>query len=256
MTVRRPIFIVGCPRSGTTLLRLILDSHPNISCGPESHFLTDMEGIVGRYWHRITPFGFAKTYWHEKIAEFFDSFQMEHARARGKSRWADKTPKYSIKLAFINDVFPDAQVVHVIRDPYDVVASHRERWGYKSALECANRTWREYITSARSVGTTLPPERYREVRYEELVAKPEAVVRSLIEYLGEPWTETILDYQKFDHNMAGQKHAKLTEQRRQSAGESSTIYQSRVGAGKRELDPFLKFALRRKSAGLMKELGY
>jgi hypothetical protein len=252
----RPIFIVGCPRSGTTLLRLILDSHPHISCGPESHFLTDLEAIVGRYWHRLQPFGFEKRYWHEKIATFFDSFQMEHARARGKSRWADKTPKYSVKLAFINEVFPDCQIVHVIRDPYDVVASHRERWGYKSAVRCAMHTWKQYVTEARAVGGVLPANRYREIRYEQLVASPEPVLRELLEYLGEPWVGAILEYQQFEHNMAGQKHEKLTERRRQSACESATIYRSRVGAGRGELDPFLRALLRTRSRDLIKELRY
>lgn len=256
MAALRPIFIVGCPRSGTTLLRLILDSHPNISCGPESHFLTDLEAIVGRYWHRIKPFGFDKPYWHEKIAAFFDSFQMEHARARGKARWADKTPKYSIRLPFINEIFPECQVVHMIRDPYDVVASHRERWGYKSALLCAMRTWKEYVTEARAAGRGMPAGRYKEIRYEQLVGNPEPVVRELLDYLGEPWVGSILEYQQFEHNMAGQKHEKLTERRRQSAGESATIYKSRVGAGRGELDPFLKAVLRSRSGDLMKELGY
>ena len=252
----RPIFIVGCPRSGTTLLRLILDSHPNISCGPESHFLTDLEAIVGRYWHRMKPFGFEKSYWHEKIRDFFDSFQLEHAAARGKTRWADKTPKYSTKLEFINDIFPESQVVHVIRDGYDVVASHRDRWGYKSAFECAARTWKDYIVAAREGGRTLPPSRYKELRYEKLVAAPEAVIRELLEFLGEPWVDSILEYQKFEHNMAGDKHQHLTEKRRQASGESSTIYQGRVGAGKRELDPLLRLVLQRRAGDLMKELGY
>lgn len=48
-----PIFIVGCQRSGTTMLRLILDSHPRISCGPETRFLEDMERIVGADWKRL-----------------------------------------------------------------------------------------------------------------------------------------------------------------------------------------------------------
>jgi len=51
-----PVFIVGCPRSGTTLLRIMLDSHPRISCGPEAHFVADMERITGRRWYQLEPF--------------------------------------------------------------------------------------------------------------------------------------------------------------------------------------------------------
>jgi len=255
MQKNAPIFIVGCPRSGTTLLRLILDSHSNISCGPETHFLTDLESVVGRYWHRLEMFKFEKNYWHAKVADFFDSFQREYAAARGKGRWADKTPKYSVKLPFLDAVFPHAQFVHLIRDPHDVVASHRERWGYRSAATCASRTWREYVSSASGFGRTLPAGRYIEMRYEELVAEPESTMRRLLEFLGEPWEPAILEYDKHEHGM-GEKHQKLTEKRRQSSGDASTIYRSRVGAGRQELDLFLKMLLRHRSAGVMKELGY
>ena len=250
-----PIFMVGCPRSGTTLLRLILDSHRNISCGPETHFLTDLESITGRYWHRLEHFKFGQEYWHAKVAGFFDSFQREYAEARGKGRWADKTPKYSVRLPFINAVFPHAQFLHLIRDPHDVIASHRERWGYRSAVTCASTTWREYVSAAREFGRSLPPERYFELRYERLVSEPESTMRAVVGFLGEPWDPAILEYNKFEHGM-GEKHQKLTEKRREAAGDSSTIYRSRVGAGRHELDPLLKLLLRRRSAGLMKELGY
>jgi hypothetical protein len=250
-----PIFVVGCPRSGTTLLRLILDSHPNISCGPETHFLIDFESIVGRHWYRIEMFKFGKPYWHAKIAEFFDSFQREYANARGKSRWADKTPTYSKRLPFLNDLFPDAQFIHLIRDPHDVVASHRSRWGYKAAARCALQKWHRYVTMARAFGRTLPPGRYHEVRYENLVSGPEPTTRALIEFLGEAWDPVILDYNRFEHGI-GDKHGKLTASRRQSAGEQSTIYKSRIGAGRNELDPFLRLLLRSRSTPLMKELGY
>jgi hypothetical protein len=67
---QKPIFIIGSPRSGTTLLRLILDSHPNISCGPETHFLVDLSKIVNVHWEQVEAFGFDKAYWHQKLASF------------------------------------------------------------------------------------------------------------------------------------------------------------------------------------------
>jgi hypothetical protein len=145
--------------------------------------------------------------------------------------------------------------VHLIRDAHDVVASHRERWGYRSAVRCAARTWREYVTAARTFGQSLPSDRYTELRYEQLVADPETVMRQLIEFLHEPWEPAILEYTRFEHGMRD-KHQKLTEKRRQSAGESSTIYRSRVGAGKREIDPLLRGLLWSRSGRLLKDLGY
>ncbi len=234
-------------------MRLILDSHPDISCGPETHFLSDLEAIVGRHWYQIELFGFEKDYWHTKIGEFFESFQMDYARARGKKRWADKTPKYARKLPFLNAVFPKSQFVHLIRDAYDVVASHRRRWGYRSAATCASRTWRESISMAREFGQTLPSSRYTELRYEQLVTEPESTVRGLLEYLEEPWIPGVLEYTQFDHDIHD-RHDKLTEVRREE--DSRTIYQSRKGAGKKELDAFLKLLLLVRSGSLMKKLGY
>src|SRR5205085_6800691 len=171
-TSNRPIFIVGCQRSGTTLLRLMLDSHPNVSCGPETRFLQDFAKLTSESWDRLSLYGFPKSYWLDKSAEFFDSFQTEYAKSRGKTRWADKTPRYALSLGYINELFPASQIVHVIRDGRDVGASHRDRWGYWSAVKAVEK-WQRYIRAARRVGERMPGDRYAEVRYEELVRDPE-----------------------------------------------------------------------------------
>src|SRR4051794_12588174 len=194
-TTPRPIFIVGCPRSGTTLLRLMLDSHRNISCGPETHFLTDLAKLTDESWRRLGLFGFPKEYWHGKVADFFESFQVDYARRRGKTRWADKTPIYTPILGFVTELFPTSQIIHVIRDGRDVVASHREKWGWRSGTR-STRKWPRYVRIARDVGAMLPPERYLEVRYERLVADPEAVMREVLGFLDEPWDPAVLEHHK------------------------------------------------------------
>src|SRR5439155_14058081 len=98
-----------------TLLRLILDSHPDISCGDETHVLGPMERMLDR-WPALERYGFGRDYWYQKMANFFESFQREYAERRGKRRWADKTPEYSLSLDFINELFPTCQVVHIIRN--------------------------------------------------------------------------------------------------------------------------------------------
>src|SRR3954453_6132576 len=113
---QRPIFIVGCQRSGTTLGGLMLDSHPNISCGPETRFLADMAKITTENWKRMSHFGFDKDYWHRSIARFFEGIQQDYAASKGKTRWADKTPRYALSLGFIDQLFPRCQVIHVVRD--------------------------------------------------------------------------------------------------------------------------------------------
>ena len=153
----RPIFIVGCQRSGTTMLRLMLDSHSQISCGPETRFLEDLERIVGPDWKRLSQFGYSQEEWLRRIREFFEGIQSDYARSRGKTRWADKSPRYALHIPFLLQVFPDAQIVHVIRDGRDVAVSHRKRFGYWSSVKSSVK-WPRYIRAARTAGLALPPE--------------------------------------------------------------------------------------------------
>jgi hypothetical protein len=254
---RPPIFIVGCQRSGTTLLRLILDAHPNVSCGPETLFLVEFaERLTGvRHWQHLAQFGFPKEYWQERVAELFDAVQGDYARRRGKARWADKTPRYAVHLDQIDALFPTCQVVHVIRDGRDVVASHRHRWGYLSALKAVKK-WPWYVHAARAAGARLAAQgRYHEVRYEELVSDPEAALRELLDFLGEPWDEAVLEYDRQPHDVQP-RYAAFSSSRRVAAGERSAIYRSRVGAGHRELDPLLRLLVRLFGGATLRELGY
>jgi len=94
----RPIFIVGCPRSGTTLLRLILDSHPSISAGPESRFLWGIRAIEERNWPTLAGFGLDRAEWHDNVRSLFEAFHLRYAEHQGKIRWADKSPDYALML--------------------------------------------------------------------------------------------------------------------------------------------------------------
>lgn len=252
---QKPIFIIGSPRSGTTLLRLILDSHPNISCGPETHFLSEFSKIVNSRWQQIEPFGFEKAYWNQKIASFFDSFQTEYAEKRGKKRWAEKTPKYTTMLDFINELFPDSQMIHIIRDGRDVVTSHRDRWGYQVAMRSIN-DWKTYVTMANEFGKKVPSDRYFELRYENLVTAPEETLRPLFDYLQEPWNPIVLKHNEVEHDMREAPTSTTTDKSRRTVSAKSAIYSSRVGAGKGELDPVLKAIFYFRAGKLMDELGY
>jgi len=253
-TGTRPIFIVGCQRSGTTLVRLMLDSHPDISCGPETRFLADLARITTRDWKRMAHFGFDKDYWHRATAQFFDTIQRDYAASRGKIRWADKTPRYALILDFIDQLFPRCQVVHVVRDGRDVVASHRHRFGYVAAARAAEK-WPRYIRAARRAGTRLGPERYLEVRYEALVADPKGTMQELLEFLGEPWDDAVLHHDDYLHDVAD-KYAAFAQGRRGQGGEASAVYRNRVGAGRKELGVGLKFLLFMRAGRQLRELGY
>jgi len=251
----RPIFVIGSPRSGTTLLRLILDSHPRISCGEETHFLRDLEAVVGRNWDLVATYGLSREWWIEHIRGLYEAFQAEVLTRSGKTRWAEKDPTYTLHLPFIEELFPTAVYVHLLRDGHDVVASFRDRWGYKSAARAARSEWARYVTAARDLGTRLPADRFLELRYEELVADPAGQGQRLFDFVGETWEPTVLDFDPKDHS-ATDRYQWFTAQRREAGGDGSTIYQSRVGAGGRSLDPMLRTILRRRHGDLLRELGY
>jgi hypothetical protein len=249
-----PIFIIGCPRSGTSLLRLILDSHSQISSGPETHFLVELAKIFGPYWERLERFGFDRDYWSTRIADFFSSFQIEYAKKRGKSRWCEKTPRYTEHLDFIDTLFPDAQFLHVIRHGLDVVASHRDRWGLFRAIR-ASDTWRNYVTLGRTFGGRLPAERYLELRYEDLVLHAEETGRKIFDFLNEPWELAVLEYERSDHDMS-EDGTQFRRRRRREGGDDAMIFRSRIGAGAREAGPMLQALFWIKSRKLLAELGY
>lgn len=254
-TGEQPIFIVGSPRSGTTLLRLVLDSHPRLSCGEETHFLRELEPIVGRHWRMVEPYGFDRAYWLGRIRDLYAGFQADYLARRGKARWAEKDPTYTLQLPFIEELFPSAQYVHLVRDGHDVVASFRDRWGYRSAARAAHGEWRRYVEAARSFGAALPAGRYHELRYEMLVNSSESTVRDLLAFLGEAWDPAVLRFDELAHD-ATERYARFTAERRREGGEDSAIYRSRVGAGVTGLDPVLRRLLLHSSGRLLGELGY
>lgn len=249
-----PIFIVGCHRSGTTLLRLMLDSHPNISCGPETRFLEDLAKLTDRNWSYLRNYGLPREYWNQKFAEMFGSFQLEYAQNRGKSRWADKTPRYALSLNYITDLFPTCQVIHVIRDGRDVVASHRDRWGYWSAVKAVEK-WPRYIRAARAAGSSLPSDRYYEIRYEDIVGQTEPSLRRLLEFLHEPWNSAVLEHDNHPHHVA-EHYAGFVATRRAAANANASVYSSRVGAHSREIGPLLEILFRLRAGRTLADLGY
>lgn len=187
-----PVFIVGCPRSGTTLLRRMVNAHPNLSAGPETHFLIVLKNIEVLRWNQLSLFGITQAQWHSHVRELFSWVHSQRAEREGKSRWVDKTPGYALILDFIDELYPDSQIIHLLRDPHDVVDSWRRRVGPVKARE-AVKAWPEHVRAARAFRDKHSPDRFTEIRYEELVANPKDVMSALLSWLGEPWDEAILD---------------------------------------------------------------
>src|SRR2546426_6079816 len=117
-----------------------------------------------------------------------------YARLSGKPLYGDKTPRYVLNLPQLADLFPEARFVHIIRDGRDVTMSLLEKdWGANNAVEGA-LIWKRSVEAGREAALILGPARYREISYERLIDDPEAVVRSVCEFIELPFDAGMLRY--------------------------------------------------------------
>jgi len=211
----RPIFIVGVHRSGTTLLRFMLNSSPRIYIPPESDFIprfflrnpqeqlnrkrvsTILNAIFAEYrfgseWQGDPPHidAFIQSMTSPTPSGFLATLYGSYAQQHGAQRWGDKTPIYASYIDLLHRLFPDAQFIHIIRDGRDVAVSMLEKWGKSEVhvdLFFAARNWARRIKQAQESGSRLGPQRYYEMRYERLVRDPETELEALCHFLDEPY---------------------------------------------------------------------
>ena len=215
-------FIVGVPRSGTTLLRLMLDAHPDLAIPAETHFLP----ALIRTWRRMEADGADEAERRRQVFELITdhrrwpdwgieadalmtelerrrpltladaarSVHLVHAAHQGKPRWGDKSTAYLARMPRIQSALPEARFVHLVRDGRDVALSLAEvSWGTDD-LEQAARQWAEGIGLARRRAARLTPDSYMEARYEDLVSDPEPVLRRICELIDLGWDPAMLRY--------------------------------------------------------------
>jgi len=231
-------FICGVPRSGTTLLRLMMDAHPEMAIPPETHFapkliraLEDESGDAARdraheliTGHPRWPdFGLDAGELRDRFdsADPFDAatalraFFGLYADGAGKPRWGDKSPKYVRRMRLLHRTLPEARFIHVIRDGRAVALSlSGVSWGPRTAAEAAER-WVDDIERARKLARRLP---YTEVRYEELVADPEPSLRRACELCELPWTDQMLAF----HEGAAERMSESTRDLKPGSGGTVT----------------------------------
>ena len=189
----RPIFIVGTKRSGTTLMRLILDSHDRIAIGHESGFMRAVEAtkrlpdyIYGDGWYR--RFGVNDDEMKRRLRDFYSSIFEKHARLQGKPRWGEKTPDNLFLIEEMFAMWPEAQFLCTVRHPGAVIASlARWNWEFDRALDY----WLSaYAASQRA--RHLGEASWYQVRYEDLVVAPRATLAGVLDFLNEPWSNSLL----------------------------------------------------------------
>ena len=202
--------IVGCGRSGTTLVRAILDAHPSVAVPDETNILPRLvrdrrhyermgyfatglflKGICGRHefatWN-LDPndprlwdaFGWRRV---RTVVDAVRALYGFYAATRGKSRYGDKTPRYADHIPLLAETWPETKFIHVVRDGRDVALSFLEsRFGATTVAQAAT-LWKRRVTTAHEAGQSLGPRRYLEVRYEHMVEDVEATAGSLCDFL-------------------------------------------------------------------------
>ncbi|MCW2924469.1 MAG: sulfotransferase [Thermoleophilia bacterium] len=219
---RPPFFIVGSDRSGTTMLRLILDrAGPSIP--PETMFITDFAGawhkgsgledhdaaceLTRKVWHhpRVNLWGLeGEPEMPPKGLSHREAFRwaveqpfLAYMRREGKEWWADKTPPHIDHIPFLADVFPGAQFIELVRDGRDVALSIMGLpFGGNNAWVTGKR-WAHCIREGAKARAERPGDMIM-VRYEDLVHEPEREVRRVSEFLGIPYDEDMLHVEKTD----------------------------------------------------------
>jgi hypothetical protein len=206
-----PIFIVGCPRSGTSLLRNLLRSHPHLTFPRESHFIPAFYRAYGnprnsseaiRLARRILGIHWIQD-WNLNIeadalsgertfAGMVSRLFAEYARTQHKERWGDKTPQYVTEIPTLREIFPASKIIHIYRDGRDVALSWLRVGFDPHNLFTAARLWRTYVSAGRIVGQNLPEAAYAEVRYETLLSQPEETMREVCAFVGEPYDPAVL----------------------------------------------------------------
>jgi hypothetical protein len=214
------VIVLGVRRSGTTLLRVMLDRNAELAIPDESYFVPqlarrhrgtvhvdafvdDLRRLPTLVEWNLAPDAVARRLrprmtTGEAIAAVFETYAAE----RGKTRWGDKTPLYMQHLPLVERLFPTARYVHLIRDGRDAALSFlsvppgimTEGWGHPRDAAGFACQWATEVRDARALGERVGSGRYLEVRYETLVAEPEAELSRICSFAALDYGDAMLAY--------------------------------------------------------------
>ncbi len=217
-TIEGPVFLVGCPRSGTTLVQQMLDAHPRVAIAPETFFLRRFWAKKKKWGSLLDEANFArlldaittmpefaeagldaekyKTAAAGRPRRFEQLFRLlleQFAASRGVRLVGEKTPNHLLYMDRLQGWFPTARFVHVLRDPRAVALSWRGvPWSNGSLVEDAE-IWRKYANAALHHGL-LNPAALHTIRYEDLVLDPRAATEKLCAFLRIEFDPAMLRY--------------------------------------------------------------
>src|SRR6478735_10601641 len=223
--INKPIFVVGSPRSGTSILTWCLGQHPNMFPVPESNWMGEFAlniassyqigaardnrtilsamdisraEFFANFGHAINDLILAHRKHLERKRDLEGTFDREHSTSEPKARWVDGTPEYSLHICGLRKLFPEALFIHIVRDVSSVVRSmlnfHRIAGTHLVANEEeAYKYWLRTVRACLKAEQAYGPNVVYRLRYMALVENAESALRSLLEFLGEPYSAKCLE---------------------------------------------------------------
>lgn len=216
MIQKLPIFIVGTQRCGTTLLASMLSCHPNLFITQETALLLHIDTWLKRSRfteavadliiqdQRWKDFGIPAELFRQKLTSYkiltpgivLNAFYDCVVEISGKPRWGDNTPVYSEMLRSIVRIWPDAFIIHIIRDGRAVAASWLKlSWGPKK-IDQAAHTWKRRIIKCRADSQVA--RNFLEIKYEKLVEDPQNILQEICAFIQEKYDDCMLRYPELD----------------------------------------------------------
>lgn len=262
-------FIVGRPRSGTTLLRTLFDAHPNVSIPPECHLIINLYPKYGKikYWTEKHLLAFFKDLQQQWL---FDTWNVNMEKLKedllacaGKSSYSkickvvyhnntslfdkqdtrifgDKNPGYAIYTERLLNIFPDAKFIHIIRDYRDNYVSIKDVDFELPVTSLVVEKWKYFIKKFNRAKEKYPDSHYV-IRYEDLVQNPEYYFSKLCEFTGIDYLPEVFDFYKKKENIEETKAYQLIKKYHTSLMQK--INTGRIGLWKDQLpDKQIKIA--------------
>lgn len=281
--------VIGAPRSGTTLLRFMLDAHPSLAIPPETGFLAasalldcDLSDAEG-FHQVVTHFPPDAPAWNDfdvdadvlrrellqlepfDSSEGFRAFYRLYAEGHGKPRYGDKTPMYCEHVDLVARLLPEAHFIHIIRDGRDTALSLRSMWFAPARdVPALAAYWVKLIGAARGARRRVPA--YMELRYEDLVCEPERVLRNVCRFIDLPFDERMLRYweqtperlreHRTRHKIDGSVLVTYDQRREQQRLTMSPPLPERLYRWKTEMTPEEQDVFWRIAGDTLTELGY
>lgn len=258
-----PFFIVGCGRSGTTLVRSILNNGSTIGIPLESLFIADYLNSSNKLEtvKILAPQEFEVLEWGLIIdqSNFNDAKSVKcvisklhelYIEKNGKTRWGQKTPRLVRHWKELSEVYPNSQFIHIVRDPRAVVCSLIKSNVHKSTTYHGIQRWLKDISYGLEMEATLGQDRTLQISFECLTADPAKELRRISAFLNEPYDSKMLDASNKGHEEYSKYYAKIHKRL------SSKPDVSRTKAWKAELKNWQISLIQNKCKEFMRKIGY